>query len=152
MMLGFFTVAIGWIGYMATVWSGPSPSRGWTRANIIFGVGSVLGYGVLAVASWSWLKWIENSPVRLAGLSRVLKFFAIGNLLLAAGLASIGYFQARQAVTFPYDGHVQLVAAGSWGLEFFGFLLVAVAFWDASSKISAERADPSTAGGGLLTP
>src|ERR1700690_3838794 len=88
-MLGFLTVALGWIGYVALISGERSQPRGQDHANIIFGFGSVLGYAVLAVAAWSWFKWMESCPVDLAGLARVLRLFAVGNLLLAMGLAAI---------------------------------------------------------------
>ncbi|MGA2835395.1 MAG: hypothetical protein ABSF84_02240 [Acidimicrobiales bacterium] len=145
-MLGFLSVALGWIGYLALVWAEWSPLEGQDRANLIFGVGSVLGYAVLAVASWSWFRWMESSP-HLAGLVPVLRRFAVGNLLLAVGLAAIGYLWASHAITQPYDGRSTIVAAMTYGFEFFGFLLAAVAFWDASAEVGTVRPDPSTSEG-----
>ena len=136
---GFLAVAIGWIGYIALVWGERWVWRGEDRANLVFGIGSVVGYAVLAVAAWSWFTWIESSAVHLAGMARVLRLFAVGNLFLAVGLAAISYFWASQAVTQPYDGRSTIVSAAVYGFEFFGFLLAAIAFWDASSEVHSSH-------------
>jgi hypothetical protein len=132
---GFLAVAIGWIGYIALVWGVRSPSRAQEHSDMVFGIGSVVGYAVFAGASWCWFKWIESSPVLLAGMARVLRHFAVGNLFLALGLAAVSYYWANQAVTQPYDGRTTMVAAASNGFGFFGFLLAAFAFWGASSEV-----------------
>jgi hypothetical protein len=130
---GFLIVAIGWIGYTAITWHFRWASE--TRSNLVFGIASVVGYAILAAASWSWFKWIERSRAPLAGMSRVLKLFALGNLCLAVGLAAISYFSSDQAVAQRYDGRTTIVTAVSYGFEFFGFLLAAIAFWGASSTV-----------------
>jgi len=150
-MLGLLTVAGGWIGYLALVSGERSYWQGQDHANIIFGIGSVLGYAVFAVASWSWFKWMESAPVQLAGIARVLRLFAIGFLFLAVGLAAIGYFWADQAITQPYGSRIPIVAAVTYGLEFLGFLLAAVAFWDASAEASVVGPDLSAPEGELVT-
>lgn len=150
-MFGFLTVAIGWIGYIALVWGTRSTWRGQDHANIVFGLGSVVGYAGLAAASWSWFKWMESSPVQLGSLARVLRLFAVGNLLLALGLAAVGYFWASQAVTQPYDGRSTIVAAVTYGLEFLGFLMASIAFWDASAEVRTVGPELSAPEGELIT-
>lgn len=140
-MAGFLTVAIGWIGYTAIVWSFSSSFDGGNRFNTFFGIFSVVGYAVLAAASWSWFRWMENCSVTLTGMTRALRLFALGNLFLAAGLGAIGYFWSNQAVTHPYDGRMTPAAAASYGLEFFGFLLAAMAFWGAASEVRTAHPD-----------
>jgi hypothetical protein len=140
-MAGFLTVAIGWIGYTAVVWSFSSTFDGENRFNTFFGIFSVVGYAVVAAASWSWFRWMENCPVALTGMTRPLRLFALGHLFLAAGLAAIGYYWSNQAVTQPYDGRTMPAAAASYGLEFFGFLLAAMAFWGAASVVGAAHPD-----------
>jgi hypothetical protein len=140
---GFLIVAIGWIGSTAITWHFRSRSDVEFRSSLLFGIASVVGYAILAVASWSWFRWVERSRVPLAGMTRVLRLFALGNLCLAVGVAAIGYFESDQAVTQPYDGRTMIVAAVSYGLEFLGFLLAAIAFWGASSTIGAVRPGPS---------
>ena len=134
---GFLAVAIGWIGYTTAVWNHSVPAV--IHADVILGIASTAGYAVLAAAAWSWLKWIESSPIPLPGMSRVLSLFALGNLLLAVGLAAVDYDWAREAIMQPYDGRTVIVAASSYGFEFFGFLLVSAAFWSASSAIRSVR-------------
>jgi hypothetical protein len=80
-----------------------------------------------------------------------LKLFAIGYLLLAVDLAAIGCSWADQAVTLPYDGRAPIVAAVTYGFAFFGFLLAAVAFWDASAAVSTVRPDLSATEDELVT-
>jgi hypothetical protein len=138
-MAGFLTVAIGWIGYTVIVWSFSSALGGVNRFNTFFGIFSVVGYAVLAAASWSWFRWMENCPVPLTGMARALRLFSLGNLFLAAGLAAIGYYWSNHAVTQPYDGRTTPAAAASYGFEFFGFLLAAIAFWVAASQVHAAR-------------
>jgi hypothetical protein len=140
---GFLVVAIGWIGYTAITWHVRSPSDVAFRSNLLFGIASVVGYAILATASWSWFRWIERSRVPMAGMSRVLRLFALGNFCLAVGFAAITYFSSDQAVAQRYDGRTTTVAAISYGLEFFGFLLAAIAFWGASSTGGAVRPGPS---------
>jgi hypothetical protein len=89
---GLLIVASGWIGYSALTWHSGSTSTVWTRSNLLFGIASVVGYAILAAASWAWFRWIERSPV-----------------------------------TGPYDGRTMTLAAVSYGLEFFGFMLAAIA-------------------------
>ena len=143
-VIGFLAVAVGWMGYVAVLGFERSSFPGQERTNLVFGIGSVLGYAVLALASWSWFRWIESSPVALPGLSRVLKLFSVGNLLLAVGLSLVGYFWVDQAVTPPYDGHSTIAAAMTYGFECIGFLLVAIAFWDASAQFGTVRPSLST--------
>ena len=148
---GFLFVAIGWIGYTAViVWGEPSTTRGQHHSNLVFGFGSVVGYAVLAAASWSWFRWIENSSISLAGMARVLKLFAVGNLFLALGLAAVSYYWANQAVTQPWDGRTRMVAAASYGFESFGFLLAVLAFWGASAEVRSARSGLSSPEGELV--
>ncbi|MDR3650946.1 MAG: hypothetical protein P4L20_17785 [Acidimicrobiales bacterium] len=140
---GFLMVAIGWIGYTAITWHFRSPSDLEFRSSLLFGIASVVGYAILATASWSWFRWIESSRVPLAGMSRVLKLFALGDFCLAVGLAAISYFSSDRAVTQRYDGRTTIVTAISYGFEFFGFLLAAVALWGASSTVGAVLPGPS---------
>ncbi len=148
---GFFTVAIGWIGFSALTWHTGSASDVGTRSNLLFGIASVVGYAILAAASWSWFMWIERSRVPLGGMTRILRLFALGNLCLAVGLAAISYFESDQGITQPYHGRTTIVAATSYGLEFFGFLLAAIAFWGASSTVGSARPDRTVAEEGLVS-
>ena len=144
-VVGFLTVAIGWIGYTALiVWGIRSSTTGQEHFNLAFGIGSVVAYAVLAGAAWSWFRWIENSSISLAGLTRALRLFAVGNLCLAVGLAAVAYYWANQSVTQPWDGRARIVAAASYGLESFGFFLAAVAFWGASAEVHSARSGPSS--------
>jgi hypothetical protein len=149
--LGFLFVALGWIGYITLIWVERSVSPGGNYAMIIFGVGSVLGYAVLAAASWSWFKWIQGSLVQLSGLVNVLRLFAIANLLLAVGVGALGYFWSHEAVTQPYDGRSTIAAAMTYGFECIGFLLAAVAFWDASAHVRVVSPDFSAPEDELIT-
>ena len=146
---GFLVVAIGWIGFTALTWHDRSPSDVEFRSSLLFGIASVVGYAILAAASWSWFRWIERSRAQLAGLTRVLKLFALGNFCLAVGLAAISYFSSDQAVAQRYDGRTTVVAAMSYGFEFFGFMLAAIAFWGASSVVGAVLPSPSLPEEGL---
>lgn len=146
---GFLIVAVGWMGYTALTWHTGSASDVATRSNLLFGVASVVGYAIFAAASWSWFRWIEMSRVPLAGMTRVLRLFALGNLCLAVGVAAISYFESDQAVTQPYNGRTIIVAAVSYGFEFFGFMLAAIAFWGASSVVGAVLPSPSLPEEGL---
>jgi hypothetical protein len=128
-MVGFLIVAIGWVGYTAIVWSFSSAFDGQNRFNTFFGIFSVVGYAVLAAASWSLFRWMENCSVTLIGMTRALRLFALGNLFLAAGLAAIGYYWSNQAVTQPYNGRTTPTAAAS------------IAFWGAASEVGAARPD-----------
>jgi len=147
---GFLIVAIGWIGYTAVTWHFRAPSNVEFRSSLLFGIASVVGYATLAAASWSWFKWIERSRSPLAGMSRVLKLFALGNLCLAVGLAAISYFSSDQAVARRYDGRTTIVIAVSYGFECFGFLLAAIAFWGASSTVGAVLRGPSVPEEGMV--
>jgi hypothetical protein len=109
----------------------------------VLGVASILGYAVIGCASWAWFKWIETSRVSLAGMANVLRLFAVGNLLLAVGLSAISYFWTHLAISRQYNGRTTPVTAASYGLEFFGFLLAAIAFWGASSEVRSSLADLS---------
>jgi hypothetical protein len=142
---GLLIVAVGWIGFSALTWHTGSASNVGTRSNLLFGIASVVGYAILAAASWAWFRWIERSRVPLAGMTRVLRLFALGDLCLAVAVAAICSFESDQAVTRPYDGRTMIVAAVSYGLEFFGFMLAAIAFWGASSVVGAVRPSPSVA-------
>jgi len=151
-MLGFITVALGWIGYVIfVVQDERSPWPDLEPASIMFGVGSLLGYAVLALASWYWFRWMETLTLQLAGLVRVLKLFAVGTAFIAGGLVSIGYFWASQAVRQSYDGRYSVAVAVSYGLEFFGFLLAAIAYWDTAAQLRTSRSDQSTTEADLLT-
>jgi hypothetical protein len=83
-------------------------------------------------------------------MTRILRLFALGNFCLGVGVAAISYFESDQAVTQPYDGRTLIVAALSYGLEFFGFLLAAIAFWGASSTVGAVLAGLSAPEEGLV--
>ena len=135
---GLLTVAIGWIGYTAVVWDLGSPSE-LDRSDTLFGIASVVGYAILAAGAWSWFTWIEGSHFPLTGMTRALRLFALGNLCLAVGLTALSYYWSNQAVMNPYDGRTTPVAAASYGFEFFGFLLAAIAFWGAASEVCAAR-------------
>jgi hypothetical protein len=150
-MLGFLSVSLGWIGYIALAWVERSSFASENHANVVFGAGSVIGYAVLAAASWSWFRWMESSHIQLSGLSRVLRLFFVGNLLLAIGLAWVGYFWASRAVTQPYDGHFTIALAMTYGFEFFGFLLASIAFWDAAAVVRTNDPEQSALGGDLVT-
>jgi hypothetical protein len=142
-MLGFITVALGWIGYLVVVVRDErSPWPDLEPASIVLGVGSVLGYAILALASWYWFKWMESFTFQLAGLVRVFKLFAVGTACIAGGLASIGYFWASQAVRQSYGARTPVSVAVSYGLEFLGFLLAAIAYWDAAAKLRTSPPDP----------
>jgi hypothetical protein len=137
---GFLVVAAGWIGETAVYrWGVPDAVGGEYQADLVFGLASVLGYVVIACASWAWFRWIEASPVSLGGLGKVLRFFAIGNLLLAVAVGGLGYFWVHWAISQPFDGRTTPVIAASNGLQSFGFLLAAIAFWGASSKVRSRR-------------
>lgn len=140
-LAGFLAVAIGWVGYTAALWNGPVSGF---HATVIFGLGNVVGYVVLAAAAWSWLAWIESSGFPLPGMSRALRLFAVGNLCPAAGLAAVGYYWSRQAIAHPYDRHLVIVIASAYGFEFFGFLLVSAALWSAASEIHPDRVGASS--------
>ena len=144
---GFLIVAIGWIGYTALTWHFRSASF---VETLLFGIASVVGYAILAAASWSWFRWIERSRAPLAGMTRGLKLFALGNFCLAVGLAAISYYSSDQAVAQRYDGRTTIVAAMSYGFEFFGFLLAAIAFWGASSTVGAVLPGLSVPAEGLV--
>jgi len=66
-----------------------------------------------------------------------------GILLLAVGVSAVSYFWTHLAISLPYNGRTTPVAAASYGLEFFGFLLAAIAFWGASSEVRSPLADQS---------
>jgi hypothetical protein len=110
---------------------------------MVLGIGSILGYATIACGSWAWFKWMETSPVSLTGMSNVLRLFAVGNLLLAVGLSVISYFWTHLAISLPYNGRTTPVAAASYGMECFGFLLAATAFWGASSEVRSPLGDGS---------
>ena len=142
-VLGFLSVAVGWTAYTADVWDHTPPTE--TLANVLFGLGGMLGYAVLAGAAWSWLQWMESCPVPLGGMSRVLRLFGVANLFLCAGVAAVAYNFASHVVTWTYTSHWEIVGVSSYGLQFLGFLLVSVAYWSASFQVS--RVNP-----GALTP
>jgi hypothetical protein len=148
LVVGLLTVSIGWTGYAVLLWHVGSPSGGEDNENMIFGVASVVGYAVLAAASWSWF---ERSNAFMAGMTRVLRLFALGNLCLAAGLGAICYFWSNLAVTEPYDGRTTPLGAASYGCEAFGFLLAAIAFWSAASEVRAVRAVLPSSDGELVS-
>jgi hypothetical protein len=138
---GFVLVAAGWIGETAVFQWGLQDGNDQYHSDLVLGTASILGYGVIACASWAWFKWIESSQMSLAGLATVLRLFAFGNLLLAVSLSVVGYFWTHLAISQPYNGRTTPVAAASYGLECFGFLLAASAFWGASSEVRAPLAD-----------
>jgi len=140
---GFIIVAVGWIGYTALVWHDRFSFVGGIRSNLIFGIASSVGYAILAVASWALFRWIERSQHPLAGMTGVLRLFALGNLCLALGLAAISYYWSNLAFTRPYDGRTTIVAAASYGFESFGLLLGAIAYWGAASAVGAVPLSPS---------
>ena len=49
----------------------------------------------------------------LAGMTGVLRLFALGNVCLALGLAAISYYWSNLACARPYDGRTTIVAAAS---------------------------------------
>jgi hypothetical protein len=139
-LVGFFSVAIGWIAETALFqWGVRTGSEDQYRSSLVLGIGSVAGYAVIAAASWTWFKWMETSSVPLSGIANALRLFGVGNLFLAVGLSAISYFWTHLAITQPYDGRTTPVAAASYGFEFFGFLLAAIAFWGASSEVRSTR-------------
>jgi hypothetical protein len=140
---GFVLVAAGWIGETAVFQWGIHDGNDQYHSGLVLGIGSILGYAVIACASWAWLKWIETSHVSLAGLATVLRLFAVGILLLAVSLSVVSYFWTHLAVSLPYNGRTTPVAAASYGLECFGFLLAAIAFWGASSEVRSPLANQS---------
>ena len=140
---GFLSVAVGWIAETSLFQWGVRGGNGQYRSDMVFTIGSVLGYIVIACASWAWFKWMETSPVPLSGMANVLRLFALGNLLLAVGLSAVSYFWTHLAISQPYDGRTTPVAAAAYGFEFFGFLMAAVAFWSASSEVRSVRPDLS---------
>jgi hypothetical protein len=138
--VGFLSVALGWIAETALFqWGVRAGSEDQYRSSLVLGIASVVGYAVIAAASWTWFKWMETTSVSLSGMANVLKLFGVGNLLLAIGLSALSYFWTHLAITQPYDGRTTPVAAASYGFEFFGFLLAAIAFWGASSEVRSIR-------------
>lgn len=140
---GFALVAAGWIGETSFFQWGVRQGNDQYHADLVLGIGSILGYAAIACGSWAWFKWMENSRVSLSGMSNVLRLFAVGNLLLAVGLSAVGYFWTHLAISLPYNGRTTPVAAASYGLECFGFLLAAIAFWGASSEVRSALGDES---------
>jgi hypothetical protein len=140
---GFVLVAAGWIGETSVFQWGLRYGNDQYHSDLVLGIGSILGYAVIACASWAWFKWIETSHVSLAGLATVLRLFAVGILLLAVSLSVVTYFWTHLAVSVPYNGRTTPVAATSYGLECFGFLLAAIAFWGASLEVRSPLADHS---------
>jgi hypothetical protein len=140
---GFLSVAVGWSAETALFQWGVRGVDGQHAPDMVFALGSVLGYLVIACASWAWFTWMETSPVPLSGMDKVLNIFSVGYLLLAVGLSALGYHYAHQALSQPYDGRTGPVIATAYGLECFGFLVVAVAFWSASSVVRTVRPDRS---------
>ncbi len=141
---GFLVVAAGWIGETAVYrWGVPDAIGGEYQADLVFGLGSVLGYAVIACASWAWFRWIETSRASLSGLGNVLRLFALGNLLLAIALGGLSCFWVHWAISQPYNGRTTPAIAASNGLQCFGFLLAAIAYWGASSEVRSPRAAQS---------
>jgi hypothetical protein len=104
----------------------------------VYGAAFTAGYGLLAWATWAWLRWLEISSVSVTSLAKVLKLFAISNLVFAIGMASFTYFWAHQAISFPYDGRISVAIPTLFGLQLFGFCLVSAAFWSASRVVGAD--------------
>ena len=138
---GFVLVAAGWIGETSLFQWGVHEGNDQYHSDLVLGIASIVGYAVIACASWAWFTWIETSHVSLASLATVLRLFAVGNLLLAIGLSAITYFWTHSALSLPYNGRTTQVAAASYGLEFFGFLLAAISFWGASSEVRTPLPD-----------
>jgi len=131
-VVGFALVAVAWLAYTTRIWSSsPPPDRG---SNLTFGLASISGYFVLAAAGWAWFRWIDRSLVVLPDMTRMLRLFAIGNLLLSIGVAAVGYNVTHRLGHFPFD-HSELADLSSYWLQVVGFLLVSAAYWSASSHV-----------------
>jgi hypothetical protein len=137
---GFALVAAGWIAEIALQW-GFHGLNDQYHYEFVLDSGTALGYAVIACASWAWFKWIETARASLRGLSNVLRLFALGNLLFAIALSAISYSWTHWAISLPYQGRTTPVAAASYSLECFGFLLAALAFWGASSEVRSPRTE-----------
>jgi len=138
---GFLSVAVGWIAEASLFQWGVRGIDGQYRSDMVFAIGSALGYAVIACASWAWFKWMDTSPVPLSGMDNVLRLFALGTLLLAVGLSAVSYYWIHLAISQLYDGRTTPVAVAAYGFQCFGFLMAAVAFWSASSKVRSVRHD-----------
>ncbi len=131
--LGFGLVAAAWLAYAAEAWSNSPPGQ--RGAELVFGLGSIAGYLVLAAAEWSWLRWIDRSDVVLSDMSQLLRLFALGNLLLSVGVLALGYNAAHLFLNEPYEGHSEIAILASYWLQFLGLLLVSAAYWSTSSLV-----------------
>ena len=138
---GYLCVAVGWVAEASLFQWGVRGIDGQYRFDLAFAIGTVLGYTVIACASWAWFTWMDTSPVPLAGMANVLRLFALGTLLLAVGLSAVSYHWIHQAISQPFDGRTTPVAAAAYGLECFGFLVVSAAFGTASSRVRSVRPD-----------
>jgi hypothetical protein len=137
--IGFALVAAGWLAYTTTIWS-TSP-RNQTGADMILGLGTITGYGVLAAAGWAWFKWIERSSASLPDMTVLLRLFAIGNLFFAIGFMAMAYDMTDWAFSLPFAGKTEIAQLAWYILQFIGFLLVSVAYWSASSQLRRIRSD-----------
>ena len=137
---GFVLVAVAWLAYTTEVWSNSPPGE--TGAELIFGVGSIAGYLVLAAAGWSWFRWIDRSLVVLPDMTRLLRLFAVGNLLFSIGVVALGYNVAHRLVNSPYEGHSEIAILASYWFQVIGFLCVSAAYWSAALHVRRIQLGP----------
>jgi len=140
-VIGFVLVAVGWLAFTTNIWSNSPPS--WTGADLINGLGNIIGYGVLAVAAWAWFRWIEGSTVALPDMTRLLRLFAVGNLFLSIGVMAAAYEMTHLAISVPFAGHTEIASLAWYILQAVGFLLVSVAYWSASIRLQRVPAEAS---------
>jgi hypothetical protein len=130
---GFLIVAAG---YAALTLVGAAEHRATSSGDYenLFGGAFAVGFALVGLAAWVWFSSIEGLPGG-SGMTRVLRLFAVANLVFAIGLVSVTYFWAHQAIVYPYDGRTSIGIPTAYGLQLFGFCIVSVAFWSAASVL-----------------
>jgi hypothetical protein len=144
--VGFFLVGIGnlaWVGL-----DSPSPS-----SEDFFWIGTAVGFVLLGVAFWAWLKTLSATENADPRMRMVLRLFAIACLVL--GVAYLGL--VNELLQLHRKGfHAGLRRqAVSYALSLGGFCGAAVGFWMASvmhqsrdAQIKQEVVEPTRSGMG----
>jgi F0F1-type ATP synthase membrane subunit c/vacuolar-type H+-ATPase subunit K len=133
---GFLIVAVGYAAQTLVEATARQATSSGDYENF-FGGAFAVGFALVGLAAWVWFSSLERLPGD-SGMTRVLRLFAVANLIFAIGLVSATYFWTHRAIVYPYDGRTSIGIPTAYGLQLFGFCDVSVAFWSAGSMLRAR--------------
>jgi hypothetical protein len=139
--VGLLIVSVGFsVGFWAIEYDSPGVLR--SKAFMTYGLAVVLGYGLMAWASWWWIRTLSRSPGSTRAMTLPLRVLALASLVFATA-----YFVSEIDDLRDLSGPGGSVGAGAGLSLCIGFVVASVGFWtaarmaDTPSPMSGVRGD-----------